>query len=178
MSEPYVAQVMIFAFDFAPRNWAFCNGAVLPISQNQALFSLVGTTYGGDGRTTFALPNLQDGGVMNFGQGPGLSNYSLGERSGVATVTLTENQLPAHNHVVNVTGASARADYELAPANGYWIGNRADSGELFATAPGGGAALAPQTISAAGGSQSHDNHQPYLGMNYCIALGGVFPMRE
>jgi microcystin-dependent protein len=177
MSEPYVAQIMVFAFNFAPRNWAFCNGAVLPISQNEVLFSLVGTTYGGNGTTTFALPNLQDSGVMNLGQGPGLSNYILGEHSGVPTVTLTANQLPTHNHMVNVTGAPTRADYELAPGNGYWIGNRADSGELFATATDG-SALAPQTISVTGGSLPHDNQQPYLGMNYCIALSGIYPSRN
>lgn len=182
MSEPYIAQIMIFAFNFAPRNWAFCNGALLPIAQNQALFSIIGTTYGGDGRTTFALPNIQDSSVMSIGQGPGLSNYVLGQTSGVAEVTLTQTQMPAHTHTVSGSNANNPPDFKLAPIQNDWIGGRVggtgNKDFLFATDPGASQTFASSVISVSGGSLPHMNEQPYLGMNYCIALYGIFPSRN
>jgi microcystin-dependent protein len=178
MSQPYVGQIMIFAFNFAPRDWSFCNGAVIPISQNTALFSIIGTTYGGNGVTTFALPNIQDACVVATGQGPGLTNYALGQTAGVADVTLTQSQMPAHNHTVDASAADVIADYVLPVDQGYWIGKQATgSGILFAQAPDGNT-LAAQTITMAGGSLPHMNEQPYLGMNYCIAQYGIFPSRN
>lgn len=178
MSQPYIGQVGLFAFNFAPRDWAFCNGALIAISQNQALFSIIGTTYGGNGIQNFALPNIQDRTVMGTGQSPGTSNYALGEESGVDEVTLSLGEMPQHNHAVSGIGGSV---FALAPAMNYWIGGRESGGAtdfLFAAAPGTGQAFAPQTISQTGSSFPHMNEQPYLGMNYCIALYGVFPTRN
>lgn len=178
MSEPYIAQVAIFGFNFAPRNYAFCNGQLLPISQNQALFSLIGTTYGGDGRTTYGLPNIQDQTVVNIGQGPGLSNYVLGQTAGVAEVTVSQNQMPIHSHTVSASAADKPTDYVLPVANGDWIGKQ-DTGTAKQFAPAGdGSTFAAPTIAMAGGSLAHQNEQPYLGLNYCIALYGIFPSRN
>ncbi|HXC54206.1 MAG TPA: tail fiber protein [Rhizomicrobium sp.] len=174
MSEPYVAQVMLFAFNFAPRSYAFANGATIAISQNEALFSIIGTTYGGNGQTTFQLPNIQEKGVMNIGQGPGLSNYVLGEVTGVDNVTLLQNQIPVHNHTLS---ASAGSQSELLPTQNGWYGSVALPGKLFSTnSPDTN--MNAQAISMAGGSQPHMNQQPYLAMNYCIALYGIFPSRN
>lgn len=180
MSQPYVGQIMIFAFNFAPRDYAFCAGQLVPISQNAALFAIVGTTYGGNGTTTFALPNIQDHTVMNIGQGPGLSNYVLGQTSGTAEVTLNSTQMPTHNHTLSGIGANAPTAYVPTPAPNFWIGNREGGGKtdlLFAPAPGA-TTFASQAISVTGGNLPHMNEQPYLGMNYCIALYGIFPSRN
>jgi microcystin-dependent protein len=175
MTQPYIGQITIFGFSFAPRNWAFCNGALLPIVQYQALFSIIGTTYGGDGRTTFALPNIQNNAVMNMGQGPGLPNYALGETSGVPTVTLSQQQMPSHTHTVSAMGGTA---FTLEPEQNDWIGSRegGPAGDfLFSTAPGSGQTFASQVITFSGSSLAHENMQPFLGMNYCIAVYGIFP---
>ncbi len=171
MSEPFIAEVRIFSGNFAPRNWAFCNGQLLPINQNQALFSLLGTTYGGDGQTTFALPNLQGRMPMHAGQGPGLSNRQLGEVGGTASVTLTAAQMPQHSHVLRAaaaadTGAPGSAVALAAPA----------SAKIYAAASNlvtMGAAL-----GNAGSGQPHENRQPFLGVNFIIALFGIFPSRN
>ncbi len=176
MTQPYVGQILLYAFNFAPRDYAYCNGAQQAISQNQALFAILGTTYGGNGVTTFALPNIQDSTVMNIGQGPGLSNYVLGQQSGVASVTLTQNQIPQHNHIATAQ-AAAKADFSNTPAAQGWMGSRAGGGNLFSTAPSGGN-FAASVISTTGGSLPHMNEQPFLGMNYCIALYGIFPTRN
>lgn len=181
MSQPYIGQVTIFAFSFAPRNWAFCNGAQIAIAQNQALFSIVGTTYGGDGRVTFGLPNIQDSTAMSIGQGPGLSNYVLGQTSGVAEVTLTQQQIPQHNHIASGMGTAKPSDLTLAPNQNYWMGTREGGGAtdfLFAATPGTGQSFAGSVIGQTGSSIPHLNEQPYLGMNYCIALYGIFPSRN
>lgn len=179
MSEPYVAQIQIFGFNFAPRNYAFCNGQQVAISQNQALFSIIGTTYGGNGVTTFALPNIQDQTIMNWGQGPGLTNYALGQQSGVAEVTLNQSQIPQHAHnPVQGYAPDNKADFFLSPSQNGWIGARAVTPSLFATAPTPGASFAAQVISTTGGQQPHQNEQPYLCMNFCIALYGIFPSRN
>ena len=169
MSEPFLGEIRMFGFNFAPRGWAFCNGQILPIAQNTALFSLLGTTYGGNGQTTFALPNLQGRVAIHFGQGAGLSNYDLGEVAGTETVTLTQNQLPAHGHAVNASNGDATA---TRPANRFPAGGGAyaDSAD--------GTTMSPTMVANAGGSQPHSNIQPFLALNFCIALSGIFPSRN
>ncbi len=172
MSDPFVAEIRIYPFNFAPRGWAFCNGQILPLSQNTALFSLLGTTYGGNGQSNFALPDLQGSVPMHPGQGPGLSLHDLGEVGGAATVTLLESEMPVHAHGVTVSQGDA---ISISPEN-----------NLFATGIGGIAAYAPLAqapltpsvlLPAAGGGLPHNNMQPYLTLNFCIALQGVFPPR-
>lgn len=174
MSEPYIGEIKIFGFNFAPQNWVFCNGTVMSIAQNQAFFAVIGTYFGGNGTTTFAVPNIQNCGAVGTGQGPGLSNYTIGETIGIPTVTLTQAQLPPHNHLVN---ASAGSSYGLPVANGSWIGDDVKSGLLFLPSPDG-STFAGQTVGMQGGSQPHINQQPFIGMNYCIAQYGIFPTQS
>jgi microcystin-dependent protein len=174
---PILAQISIFGFNFAPRGWAFCNGQILAISQNTALFSLLGTTYGGNGQTNFALPNLQGCSPVSAGQAPGLSNYLLGQSGGDPNIQLTAAQMPAHNHVA----AANSGDGSLpAPTNNIWAGPGADR-DLYWYSPyslGSTVQMAANALSAAGGGQPHNNYMPYLAVNYCIALQGVFPSRN
>ena len=173
MSDPFVAEIRIFPFNFAPKGWAFCNGQLLPISQNTALFSLLGTNYGGDGRSTFGLPNLQGRAVMHPGQGPGLSPRSLGETGGSDTVTLLQSQMPSHTHALvasNEIGEDRKAAGEAAA--------RSTGGPLYGPVPATPVALAVESVSVLGGSQPHNNLMPYLTLNFCIALQGVFPPRS
>jgi microcystin-dependent protein len=171
MADPFVAEIRIFPFNFAPKGWAFCDGQLMPISQNTALFSLLGTTYGGDGKSTFALPDLQGSAPMHPGQGPGLSLHDLGETGGTATVTLLQSEIPSHAHAAN---ASQGDGIERTPKD-----------QLLSTgigisqyqAPGGLTSMAATSVTAAGGDQPHNNLQPYLTMNFNIALQGVFPPR-
>ncbi|MCB1605554.1 MAG: phage tail protein [Xanthomonadales bacterium] len=169
MSEPFIAEIRIFAGDFAPSGWAFCDGQLLPISQNTALFSLIGTTYGGDGKSTTALPNLQDRVPMHPGQGPGLSNRRLGETGGVDSVTLSEAQIPAHSH-----GWRAAVDPADLQSPGPNRSMTRSSVNAYAPPPAD-TGLAPEMLRAQGGGQPHNNRQPYLGLNYIIALQGVYP---
>ena len=172
MADPFVAEIRIFPFNFAPRGWAWCDGQLLPISQNTALFSLLGTTYGGDGKSNFALPDLQGRAPMHPGQGPGLSLHDLGETGGSDTVTLLESEIPAHAHQVIASrqdGISREAVDQL-PAAGV-------GGIVAYAAPGALTALSPNTLTPAGGDQPHNNLQPYLTFYFCIALQGVFPPR-
>lgn len=174
MSDPFVAEIRIFGFNFAPRGWAFCNGQLLPLSQNTALFSLLGTTYGGNGASTFALPNLQARAPMYWGQGPGLSLHDLGETAGSQSVSLLPSELPGHAHGVNVpTRAEALADR----ANAF---NNVPAAPADATYAASGAttAMNPLSIAPAGSGQPHNNMQPYLTLNFCIALQGIFPPRN
>lgn len=180
MSDPFVAEIRMFGFNFAPRGWAFCNGQILPISQNTALFSLLGTTYGGNGQSTFALPDLQGSAALHPGQGPGLSLYDLGQVGGVETVTLLENELPVHNHTlsattVNGTGSSA-AGAQLARA---FKGNlqSSNTGRIYSTAAPN-QAMSPLALQIAGSGLPHNNMMPYLTVNFCIALQGIFPPRN
>lgn len=171
MSEPFVAEIRIFAGNFAPRGWAFCNGQLLPISQNTALFSLIGTTYGGDGRTTTALPNLQGRAPMHPGNGPGLTPRRLGERGGVETVTLSEAQLPAHPHTARVTEEDGRDNDP--GANEFPAAGDQMWGAAASLAPMSGETLAPT-----GGSGPHNNLQPFLTLSFIIALVGLYPSRS
>ncbi|MDQ6616774.1 MAG: tail fiber protein [Actinomycetota bacterium] len=171
MADPFVAEIRIFPFNFAPTGWAMCNGQLLPISQNTALFSLLGTTYGGDGKSNFALPNLQGCAPMHPGQGPGLSLHNLGETAGSDTVTLLQSEIPGHNHPLNASTGDAtdRIPAGQLPAGGISIG-------MYA-APGALAPLSDQAVTPAGGDQPHNNLMPYLTLNFCIALQGVYPPR-
>ena len=175
MSEPFTAEIRIFAGNFAPRGWAFCDGQLLPIAENTALFSLIGTTYGGDGRTTTALPNLQGRAPMHPGRGPGLTSRRLGEKVGVDTVTLSEAQIPSHSHTARATTTGGQ---NAAPGN---TSSLARSGGGFAYQTNTSANLvdmASETLATTGGSQSHDNVQPYLTLNFIIALVGLYPSRS
>jgi microcystin-dependent protein len=169
--DPFVAEIRIFPFNFAPKGWAFCDGQILPLSQNTALFSLLGTTYGGDGKSNFALPNMQGNVPMHPGQGPGLSLHDLGETGGSDTVSLLESEIPSHSHGLTASQSDG-TDQSCANENfaaGVGIGAYA--------APGALTQLSDNAISPAGGDQPHNNMQPYLTLNFCIALQGVFPPR-
>jgi microcystin-dependent protein len=171
MADPFVAEIRIFPFNFAPRGWAWCDGQILPLSQNTALFSLLGTTYGGNGQSNFALPDLQGRAPMHPGQGPGLSLHDLGETGGSETVSLLETEIPSHSHAF---GTSVRPADLLNPAQS----SLGSGNQLYATAaPATLVAMSPQALAPAGGDQPHNNMQPYLTMYFCIALQGVFPPR-
>jgi microcystin-dependent protein len=171
MSEPFVAEIRIFAGNFAPRGWAFCDGQLLPRSQTTALFSLIGTTYGGDGRTTTALPDLQGRTPMHPGRGPGLTARRLGQRGGVETVTLTEAQMPNHNH--SLMGVAFPANSPVGAGNTAFA--RSVNGNLYG--PVGSQTMDEAVLPESGGSQAHNNMQPYLAMNFIIALVGLYPSR-
>ena len=177
MSEPFVAEIRIVAFNFAPRGWAFCDGQLLPISQNTALFSLIGTTYGGDGRTTTALPNLQGRAPMHPGRGPGLTARRLGEKVGTETVTLTEAQIPSHTHEPWENALNPPTSNE--PANKLPSRHVDTNLEfIFKENPTLDATFNSAQAATTGGSQAHDNMQPFLGLNYVIALVGLYPSRS
>lgn len=172
MSDQFVAEIRIFPFNFPPTGWAFCNGQLLPISQNTALFSLLGTFYGGDGKSTFALPNLQGAAPMQTGQGQGLSERFLGEQSGSESVTLLVSEMPFHQHTLMAAGADP-AESNDATNNAL---ARSKNGNAYATTLTI-TQMAFQGLSPAGGSLPHNNMQPYLSLNFCIALQGIFPQR-
>ena len=179
MSQPFIAEIIMFGGNFNPRGWALCQGQILPIAQNTALFSLLGTTYGGNGQTTFALPDLRGRVPVGQGQGPGLSPYSLGQVGGTESVTLTIQQMPTHNHLITANegnGSSAN------PLNGFPSagvvpsqGNASVSNYRNST---DGTTLAPGCVGQQGGNQPHTNIQPYLCINFIIALQGIFPSRN
>lgn len=173
MSDPFVAEIRIYPFNFPPKGWAFCAGQILPISQNTALFSLLGTTYGGDAKTTFALPNLQGSCAMQQGQGPGLSLYDLGEESGVETVTLLDSEMPQHNHKVMTIGQPAGTGTP-SPSVGL---SRSGGGNAYVPTTNSAVTMAPQQLGLTGGSLPHNNMMPYLTLNFCIALQGIYPPR-
>lgn len=176
MADPFVAEIRIFPFNFAPIGWAFCSGQLMPISQNTALFSLLGTTYGGDGKSTFALPNMEGNSPMHPGQGPGLSLYDLGETGGSQFLTLLVSEIPAHQHTVGM--ANANNGDSLSPVNCTWAQAPSGRGSLAVYHPGPPTAKMNVTnILPTGGGLPHNNMQPYLTLNFCIALQGVFPPR-
>jgi microcystin-dependent protein len=176
MSSPFIGEIRMFAGNFAPRGWAMCNGQISAISQNTALFSLLGTTYGGDGRTTFALPNLQGRTPTQAGQGPGLTNRTLGETGGAEIVTLTTGGLPNHTHLA---GASTTTGSQVGPTDGVWAPSGASKGKkMYAAARGTGPAMSAQALTSAGAGQPHNNMPPYLAVNFIIALQGIYPSRN
>ncbi|RYZ54239.1 MAG: phage tail protein [Chitinophagaceae bacterium] len=177
--EGVIATILLFAGNFAPRGWAFCNGQILSIAQNTALFALLGTTYGGNGQTTFALPDLRGRTPVGTGQGPGLSNIDLGELAGTETVTLLMNNMPMHNHTVTVNPrAVTEAGDTSIPTNAYLANSGALDKEFKATGTFVNMGAAEATSGIAGGSQPFGIRNPYLGMNYIICLEGIFPSRN
>ena len=173
MADPFVAEIRMFGFNFPPRGWATCDGQILPISQNTALFSLLGTTYGGNGQTTFALPNLAGRFAIGMGQGPGLTDVPLGESGGEAAHTLISSELPGHSHALMATASATTGT----PSNATLLANTASGGSAYRI-PGALVAMSAESLAPAGGSQAHENRQPYLGVNFCIALQGIFPPRS
>lgn len=174
MANPFVAEVRIFGFNFAPTGWAHCNGQLIPISQNTALFSLLGTTYGGDGKSTFALPDFEGSGGVQAGQGQGLTQRFLGEMSGVSAVTLLTTEMPLHTHTAKATPDAASV---AGPAGNIWAQAVSDQGGFDYYNTAGPNVMSPNALQLAGGSLPHNNMQPYLVLNFCIALQGVFPSR-
>ncbi len=170
MAEPFLSEIRIVSFNFPPKGWAFCNGQILPINQNQALFSLLGTTYGGNGTVNFALPNLQGRAPVHMGQGAGLSPYTLGSFGGVANHALTQSEMPQHTHAVSASSASASVRI---PTGNFWAA--ASTPSFSATH---NAIMYGGAIGAQGGSQPHNNMPPYLVLNFIIALVGIFPSRN
>ena len=173
MADPFVAEIRIFPFNFPPKGWAFCDGQILPLSQNTALFSLLGTTYGGDGKSNFALPDMQGNAPMHPGQGPGLSLHNLGETGGSETVTLLESEIPSHAHSVGAQNNPLSALQTPGPTVTL---SRPANGNLFDTNTTL-VQMSDQSLAPAGGDQPHNNMQPYLTLNFCIGLQGVYPPR-
>lgn len=178
--DPFIAQIMMFGGNFAPRGWAFCNGQLLPISQNTALFSLIGTIYGGDGRTTFALPDLRSRVAIHPGRGPGLSDYRVGTRGGIETNQLLAGNMPSHNHAPRLRAESAAGTTGNPTNNLLGVVTGADSRPYAPPVPADEVDMSADGIrsSNVGGNQPFENRQPYLAVNYIIALQGVFPSRS
>ena len=179
MAEPYLSQIEAFSFGFAPKGWALCAGQVLPIQQNQALFSLLGTTYGGDGIRTFALPDLRGRAALALGQGPGLSQYTLGQSGGQETHTLTAAETPAHTHAIAAVNNGTKSGTNV-PGASVTLGSgySASSGSPPVTIYSSDTPTVAMGSLGSTGGQAHENRMPYLAVNYCIALQGVFPSRS
>jgi microcystin-dependent protein len=174
MADPFVAEIRIFPFNFAPKGWAWCDGQLMPLSQNTALFSLLGTTYGGNGKSNFALPDLQGRAPMHPGQGPGLSLHDLGETGGSETVTLLESEIPSHSHAMRAADEASTTN----TPGGALVGRPFGRGNnVFNASANNLVTMAPESLAPAGGDQPHNNLQPYLTFYFCIALQGVFPPR-
>lgn len=175
MSEPFLAEIRIVGFNFAPRGWAFCDGQILPINQNQSLYSLLGTTYGGDGNSTFALPDLRGRSPLHVGRADGGVYRTLGQRSGAETHTLSTDELPAHTHAFQGTDQSAT---NSAPAANTTWAQTAATDPIYADGRNDPVAMNAGALLSVGGGQAHDNMQPYIALNFCIALQGLFPSRN
>ncbi|MGO9238458.1 MAG: phage tail protein [Methylocella sp.] len=179
MAQPFVGQIMLVGFNFAPIGWAFCDGSLLSISQNTALFSLLGTTYGGNGTTTFALPDLRGRVPVGFGNGLGLTPYVLGEQTGSEIVSLTAAQMPSHTHMLGAQDATGNT---LSPSGAFLARGEEPTNKLnvniYSTSTASPVTLNPATVQPSGSSQPHSNIQPVLAMNYIIALVGIFPSRN
>ncbi|REJ76580.1 MAG: phage tail protein [Acidobacteria bacterium] len=178
MSEPFLAEIRIVGFNFAPRGWAFCDGQILPINQNQSLYSLLGTTYGGDGRTSFALPDLRGRTPIHVGASNGGAHHVEGQKGGEETHTLSAAEMPQHTHQMAATSDTASAN---TPQGNRPAATTAAVGNLYRTATSGSGldvTLAAGAVTNVGGGQAHDNMQPYLVLNFCIALQGLFPSRN
>lgn len=170
MSEYYVGEIRLFAGNFAPAGWAFCNGQLVSIAENETLYALIGTTYGGDGQTTFALPDLQGRSAVHAGNRPGVGTYVIGQRAGVETVTLTQQQLPSHSHTASYSAAAGGTS----PAQSRWAAQASNAySDAAANATLAGDALAPS-----GGSQPHENMPPFVAISYIISLYGIFPTQN
>lgn len=179
MSIPFIGEIKIVGFNFAPRGFAFCNGQLLPITQNTALYSILGTIYGGDGKTTFALPDLRDAAPMNAGSGPGLTPRTLGEKMGSATVTLLDSQMPSHTHSLNgalITPPNPDQNTSMPGATA--VLGPSNPGRAYSDTTSPPVMMALQTIGSVGGSIPHENRHPILALNFVIALEGVFPARN
>ena len=174
MTDPFVGEIRLFGCNFPPTGWALCNGQLLPLSQNTALFSLLGTYYGGDGRSTFALPDLQGAAPMHSGQGPGLSGHFLGESGGSSTVTLLASEIPAHSHALLATSTPG----EVSTPTATTALARSTGKAAYHAADGNQVAMHPQLLAPAGASLPHNNLMPYLVLTFCIALQGVYPPRS
>jgi len=174
MAEPFLGEIRIASFGFAPKGWAMCNGQLLPINQNQALFAILGTTYGGDGRTTFALPDLRSRTPISFGGGPGLASYNLGQSGGAENVTLTQAQTPAHVHALSASTLPASTNL---PANDV-LAKKAKFGVDDFVTSNNTTPMNPQALSVVGSGSPHENRQPFLSLNFVIALQGIFPSQN
>lgn len=170
--DPFVAEIRMFPFNFAPKGWAWCDGQLLPLSQNTALFSLLGTTYGGNGKSNFALPDLQGRAPMHPGQGPGLSLHDLGETGGSETVSLLESEIPSHSH--QMRSINDVGDTNIPTGNGF---ARSSGAAIFNASASGLVSMSDNSLAPAGGDQPHNNMMPYLTVYFCIALQGVYPPR-
>ena len=173
MADPFVAEIRMFPFNFAPKGWAWCDGQLLPLSQNTALFSLLGTTYGGNGKSNFALPDLQGRAPMHPGQGPGLSLHDLGETGGSDVVTLLQSETPSHTHLVMAAPSLVSGDTNIPPGNAF---AKSSQGNAYVAAANL-TQLSPSTITPTGNNTPHNNMMPYLTLSFCIAMQGVFPAR-
>ena len=169
MPDPFLGELALVPYNFAPKGWALCHGQLLPINQNQALFALLGTTYGGNGQTTFALPDLRGRVPISSGQGPGLESYALGQMGGAERVAITASQMPAHNHALNVHSGKS---LQTSPT-----GNLLANGSVYTSEPANGVA-GDSAVANAGSGQAHENRQPFLTLNWIIALQGVFPSQS
>lgn len=176
MSDPYIGEIRIFGFDYAPIGWVFCDGQLLPASQYQALLAVIGTTYGGDGQNTVGVPNLMGRIPINFGQGTNLSPYAIAAAGGNATVTLSLAQIANHNHSMTATASNGTTNNPGALYTG--IHNDTAKGNVYKTTPILDAQFAPQAVGPTGSGQGHENRQPYLPVNYCLAVEGIFPVRS
>ena len=171
MSEPFIGQISIFGGNFAPKDWAFCDGQILNIYEYTMLYSIIGSTYGGDGRTTFALPNLKERAPMSSGRGPGLTYKALGQRGGYGEITLTADQMPTHNHLLQATASKGRT-MPSDPTGNIWGGKDIYGGDSASTV------MDHNMLAASGGNQQHNNMQPSLSLNFIIALDGLYPSRS
>jgi microcystin-dependent protein len=174
MASPFYGEIRMFGGNFAPRGFAFCDGQLLAISQNTALFSILGTTYGGNGTTNFALPDLRGRVAIQQGAGPGLRRYSLGESAGSEGITLTQGQLPAHNHIA---GCNTGKGNSSTPVGKIWAKDKSGLSAAYSTVTDNGQ-MSPQALQTSGGSQPHNNMQPFLTLNFIISLSGIFPSRS
>jgi microcystin-dependent protein len=174
MANPFLGEIRVFPFNFSPVGWALCNGQILPIAQNTALFSLLGTTFGGNGTTNFALPNLQGSIPLAYGQGPGLSNYAIGQVGGSPTVALASNQMPAHTHPVVCTTTAGNTP---SPANAAFAAVAPGKPPAYGPAGSGTVNMSPIAAAMTGNNQPHNNMPPYVTLNFCIALQGIYPSR-